>query len=102
LADVCPETFLPPLPLDLMTKLRQISPKTRARILELAVNVTSGNHDLGGFEPVDDYDGAPNGYQARCRRCNLTAWVDDSGLVYSLLAYTCPGKTKEQLERCEK
>jgi hypothetical protein len=74
-----------------MAKLGQISPETRASMLELAVNATSGNHELDGFEAVDDYDGRHNGYETRCRRCNLTAWVDDSGMMYSLLAAVCPG-----------
>ena len=39
---------------------------------------------LTGFEAVDDADGNPSGCQARCRRCELTAWVEDSGLIYSL------------------
>ena len=47
-----------------------------------------------GSEPVTDHDGRPNGYQARCRRCNLTAWVDDSGMMYNLLAAVCPGEEK--------
>ena len=71
--------------------LGQYPPKARESMLEIMVDAAYGDHDLGGFEPVDDYNGDPNGYEARCRRCNLTAWVDDSGLMYSLLADTCPG-----------
>lgn len=96
LASVCPEILLPPLPPGLVTKLGRISSETRATMLELAVNATSGNHDLAGCEAVDDYDSHHNGYEARCWRCNLTAWIDDSGMVYSLLADTCPGQDKDQ------
>ncbi len=43
-------------------------------------------HDLGPFEPVEVLTG---GYEARCRRCNQSAWVGDSRLMYSLLGEKC-------------
>lgn len=60
-------------------------------MLQIAVNAAAGGHDMTGFEPVQDQDGDPNGHQAVCRRCGLSAWVDDSGMQYSLLAADCPG-----------
>jgi hypothetical protein len=33
-------------------------------MLEVAVNAAASGHDPGGFEPVTDADGRPNGYQA--------------------------------------
>ncbi len=58
----------------------------RAAILEVQVNAALAGHDLGPFEEVD------NGYQAKCRRCGKTVWVGENGLIYSLLADTCPRK----------
>ena len=70
---------------------------TRAResMLEIMVDAAFGDHDLASFKPVQDQDGRPNGYQAKCRRCNITAWVDDSGMMYSLLTAMCPCKSGE-------
>lgn len=61
-------------------------------MLELAVNAAAAEHDLAGFEPVDDADGQPNGHQAQCRLCGMTVFVAGSGAHYSLLADHCPGK----------
>ena len=61
-------------------------------MLEIAVNAAAGGHDLGGFGLVHDHDNNPNGYQARCRKCDLTAWVDFSGMMYNLLADECPNE----------
>ena len=58
-------------------------------MLEIAVNAAAAGHDLSGFEPVQDGDAKPNGYQAKCRKCGQTAWVGDSGLIYSLLDSEC-------------
>ena len=58
-------------------------------MLEIAVNAAAAGHDLGGFEPVDDTDGRPAGYQARCRSCGRTAWAGEDGLKYSLLGEYC-------------
>ena len=60
-------------------------------MLSIAVNAAAGGHDLSGFEPVVDADGQPNGHQATCRRCGLSAWVGDNGVIYSLLDDVCPG-----------
>ena len=68
-----------------------VTAQARESLIEIAVNSAAGNHDLGGFELVEDHDGDPNGYEARCRKCNQTAWVDFSGMMYSLLADACPG-----------
>ena len=65
-----------------------ISQETHDSILEIQVNKALAGHDLGPFEPVDTFDGA--GYQAECRKCGLTAWVGESGLMYSLLDERCP------------
>ena len=61
-------------------------------MLEIAINAAGSGHDLGPFEPVEDGNGKPNGHQARCRRCEQSAWVDDTGLMYSLLDDVCPGE----------
>jgi hypothetical protein len=61
-------------------------------ILEIQVNAALSGHDLGPFEPVEVLTG---GYEARCRRCNQSAWVGDSGLMYRLLGQKCPKKRRE-------
>lgn len=66
-----------------------LSAEEKAAMLEIAVNAAGMGHDLGGFEPVQDEDGNPTGYQARCRKCDMTAWVGNDGLRYSLLALEC-------------
>ena len=71
--------------------LGKYPPEAREAMLEIMVDAAFGDHDLTSFEPVQDHDGDPNGYQASCRLCGLTAWVDDSGMMYSLLAAECPG-----------
>ena len=58
-------------------------------ILEIQVDAALSGHDLGPFEPVAVLTG---GYEARCRNCNQSAWVGDSGLMYSLLDDSCPGQ----------
>ncbi len=57
---------------------------------EHAINAAGSGHDLTGFDLVQDQDGRPNGYEVRCRRCNLSAWVGDLVMMYSLLAAACP------------
>jgi hypothetical protein len=59
----------------------------RAAILEIQVNAGLAGHDLGPFEPVDTFAGG--GYEARCRRCDLSAWVGESGMLYSLFGEKC-------------
>jgi len=63
---------------------RMTTESAKGAILETQVNAALSGHDIGPFEPVETFEGA--GYQARCRRCNQTAWVGESGLMYSLLA----------------
>ncbi len=65
-------------------------PDPRASILAIQVNAALAGHDLGKFDPVETFDGA--GYQAKYRRCNQTAWVGESGLMYSLLDERCSEK----------
>ncbi len=67
-----------------------VTAPAKESMLEIAVDAAAGGHDLGGFGLVVDHDGNPNGYQARCRKCKLTAWVDFSGAMYNLLADRCP------------
>ena len=62
--------------------------EAKQSILEIQVNAALSGHDLGPFEPVEVLTG---GYEARCRNCNQSAWVGDSGLMYSLLSESCPG-----------
>ncbi len=58
----------------------------KASLLEIQVNNALAGHDLGPFEPVEVLTG---GYEARCRLRNQSAWVGDSGLMYSLLDQRC-------------
>ena len=55
-------------------------------ILSIQVNAALTGHVFGPFEPVKVLTG---GYEARCRTCNQSAWVGDSGLMYSLLDQKC-------------
>ncbi len=59
--------------------------------MALMGGLAMGGHDLGPFEPVEVLTG---GYEARCRSCNQSAWVWDSGLMYSLLGDSCPGQAR--------
>ncbi len=61
-------------------------------ILSIQVDSALSGHDLGPFEPVEVLTG---GYEARCRNCNQSAWVGDSGIMYSLLVDQCPGGKNE-------
>jgi len=56
-------------------------------ILSIQVDAALSGHDLGPFEPVEVLTG---GYEARCRKCDQSAWVGDSGLMYSLISNRCP------------
>lgn len=53
-------------------------------LLEAMAEAALGGHDLGEWQEVE------NGWQARCGRCNQTAWVGYNGLHYSLLEDQCP------------
>ena len=63
-----------------------IKPAAREAILEAQVNAALAGHNLGPFEPVDTLTG---GYEARCRKCGQTVWVEESGVMYSLLDHEC-------------
>ena len=63
----------------------------RDAMLEAQAEAALGGHDIGPFEVVD------NGYQARCRCCSMSTWVDEYGLRYSVLEDTCPGWPSEAL-----
>ena len=60
-------------------------------ILSIQVDAALSGHNLGPFEPVKIFTG---GYEARCRKCNQSAWVGDSGLKYSLLGERCLGNIR--------
>ena len=60
--------------------------EARAAILEAQVNAALAGHDIGPFAEVD------NGYQATCRLCGGTSWLNDKGLRYSLLEDACEGE----------
>jgi hypothetical protein len=70
---------------------REMSESTSANeaMLEIAVNAAGEGHDLGGFVKVDASVVMPQGFEARCRRCERTAWVGEDGLSYSLLGDGC-------------
>ena len=57
----------------------------RDAILEAQAEAALGGHDIGPFNTVE------SGYLASCRRCDMTTWVGENGLQYSLLEDTCPG-----------
>ena len=69
--------------------MKALSEEVRQAILEIQVNAALAGHDLGPFEPVE---GLTGGYETRCRNCSQSAWVGDSGLIYSLLDDKCPGQ----------
>ena len=53
-------------------------------VLQAQVEAALQGHDLTPFEPVSE-----RGFQATCRACGNSVWVDISGLMYSLLADDC-------------
>lgn len=57
----------------------------RENVLQAQVEAALQGHDLTPFEPVNK-----RGYQATCRKCVGSVWVNTSGLMYSLLANPCP------------
>jgi len=73
----------------LVEVLGMTTKEARESILEIQVNDALSGHDLGPFEPAESFEGS--GYEARCRKCNQSAWVRDSGLMYSLLDERCSG-----------
>ena len=75
-----------------MRLLGKYSTFARESMLSVAVNAAAAGHNLSGFQPVEDSDGRPDGYQARCELCGMTAWVGENSVHYSLLDDVCPGK----------
>ena len=59
--------------------------------IAIKVLAALGNHDLTGFESIEDDTGIIRGYQAKCRKCRQTAWFNDAGLQYSVLDDNCRG-----------
>ena len=62
--------------------------KLREAILEAQAEAALGGHDIGSFQAVDTITG---GYEARCKLCQMTTWIGENGLRYSLLEDSCPG-----------
>lgn len=58
-----------------------------ATILEIQVEASLQGHALGTFVLTED----GRGYEACCERCEMSVWVGNSGVFYSLLEDTCPG-----------
>ena len=54
--------------------------------LEAMVEAALGGHELGHWEQVE------NGLQAACQLCEMTTWIGETGLRYSLLEDSCPGR----------
>jgi len=75
-----------------VVEVLELSKDAKESILSIQVNAALAGHDLGPFEPVEVLTG---GYEARCRNCNQSAWVGDSGLMYSLLDDSCPSQKEE-------
>ena len=53
--------------------------------IEVMVDAAFDGHDLAEWVQTEDR----NGWQARCRRCDMTVWVGVSGVQYSLLGEGC-------------
>jgi len=53
--------------------------------MEVMVAAAFDGHDLAEWVQTEDR----NGWQARCRRCDMTVWVGVSGVQYSLLGEGC-------------
>lgn len=55
-------------------------------MLAIMVDASLSGHDLGPWQ----FDDQTNGWQAACRLCTRTVWVNSKGLQYSLLDNSCP------------
>ncbi len=64
--------------------------RLKESILEAQVEAALGDHNLTQWEDVE------NGYQAVCKLCQVTTWVGENGLRYSLLADTCPNQENQK------
>jgi len=71
--------------------MTELTKDAKESILAIQVDAALAGHDLGPFEPVEVL---PGGYEARCRNCNQSAWVGDSGLMYSLLGRSAQGLSR--------
>ena len=60
-------------------------PSLNSTILQIQVNAQLSGHQLSTFDPIPDQ---PGKYQATCLRCHKTVYVEQSGLMYSLLGDT--------------
>ena len=50
-----------------------VTAPAKETMLEIAVDAAAADHDLSGFGLIEDHEGNPNGYQARCRKCDLNS-----------------------------
>jgi len=75
-----------------MALLGKYSPECRQSMMEIMVNAALVGHDMTPFEPVADDNQLTPGYQTTCRRCKKTAWVNNAGMMYSLLDDACRGE----------
>ena len=60
--------------------------EVKQAVLAAQVEASFQGQDKGPFESVEVIKG---GDEARCRKCDQSAWVGDSGLMYSLLGDEC-------------
>jgi hypothetical protein len=58
----------------------------RDAILDAQAEAALGGHDVGPFETVEE------GYQATCRQCGESSWIDQDGLRHDTLDDSCPGR----------
>jgi len=65
---------------------RQTQSAADESMWQVAVEASLGGHDLEAWVVMED----GLGWQTRCRLCDLTAWVGHAGVMYVLLADTCP------------
>jgi hypothetical protein len=67
-------------------------PSINDTILKIQVNAQLSGHDLSTFDPLPDQSGK---YQAVCQRCQKTVYVQQNGVMYSLLGdKDCVGTNK--------
>ena len=66
----------------------ETSQQLRESLLEAQAEAALGGHELEPFQAVDTISG---GYEARCKLCQMTTWVGENGLRYSLLEDRCKG-----------
>ena len=64
-------------------------------VLAAQAEAALGGHELGPFQTADTITG---GYEATCTLCQMTTWIGDDGLRYSILADECPGQEEYNQE----